>query len=108
MNRVITRVRELVMRPGAAVFALVLVAYAWFYQAGGWNQNSRFDLTRAIVERHTIAIDAYADDTGDKAERGGHWYTDKAPGLSLLAVPAYAIVHATRPEAIAGGAYAAN
>jgi hypothetical protein len=30
-------------RPELALFALVLGAYAYFYQAGGWNQNSRFD-----------------------------------------------------------------
>jgi hypothetical protein len=94
-------------RPQLPLFLLVFGAYSYFYQAGGWNQNSRFDLTRAIVEQHTIAIDAFADNTGDKAQRGGHWYTDKAPGLSALAVPAYALVHAWRPEAVAAGAYAA-
>jgi len=40
---------------GAALF----VSYAYFYQAGGWNQNSRFALVRAILERHTLQIDAY-------------------------------------------------
>jgi len=28
----------------------LLVSYAYFYQAGGWNQNSRFDLAVALVE----------------------------------------------------------
>src|SRR5262245_41798639 len=95
-------------RPEAPLFALVFVAYAYFYQAGGWNQNSRFDLTRAIVERGTIAIDAYHENTGDKAQRDGHWYCDKAPGLSWLAVPAYALVHAVRPGAVGVGSYAAT
>ena len=92
-------------RPQLALFVLVLGAYAYFYQAGGWNQNSRFDLTRAIVERHTLAIDAFHENTGDKAFRDGHWYTDKAPGLSLLAVPAYAVVHAIAPGAVVAGSY---
>lgn len=110
MNRVITRVRELVMRPGAAVFALVLVAYAYFYQAGGWNQNSRFDLTRAVVERGTLTIDAYEKNTGDESRRAGHIYCDKAPGVSFLAVPAWAIVYAVSPKppgphALAAGAW---
>ena len=35
----------------------------YFFAGGGWNQNSQFDLTRAIVERHTFAIDAYAGNT---------------------------------------------
>jgi hypothetical protein len=84
-------------RRGRAVvplFALVLGAYAYFYQAGGWNQNARFDLVRAIVEHRTLAIDAYQENTGDKAERDGRLYSDKAPGVSLMAVPIYAVVHA--------------
>src|SRR5581483_2511908 len=44
---------------------LTFVTYAYFQSGGGWNQNSQFDLTRAIVERHTFAIDAYAGTTGD-------------------------------------------
>lgn len=76
--------------PGAALTALAFVAYAYFYQAGGWNQNSRFDLTRAIVERGTSSIDAYHRNTGDKARVGRHYYCEKAPGASWLAVPAHA------------------
>ena len=81
-------------RPEAALFALALGVYAYFYQAGGWNQNARFDLVRAIVERGTLRIDAYESNTGDKAERDGHLYSDKAPGVSLTALPMYAAVHA--------------
>src|SRR5919202_2159871 len=70
---------------------LLLGSYAYFYQGGGWNQNSRFDLTRALVERGTVQIDAYADNTGDKAIFDGHTYSDKAPGQALTAVPPLAI-----------------
>ncbi len=79
--------------PGrAAIPTLVLfLSYAYFYGGGGWNQNSRFDLVRAIVERGTLQIDAYEDNTGDKALHGGHVYTDKAPGASFTAVPAVAL-----------------
>ena len=92
-------------RPEIPLFALVFGAYAYFYQAGGWNQNSRFDLTRAIVEQGTVAIDAFRENTGDKAQRGDHWFTDKAPGLSWLAVPPYAVVHRVRPQAVVVGSY---
>jgi hypothetical protein len=44
-------------------------------------------LLRAIVERHTLQIDAYHENTGDKAHLGGHYYSEKAPGLVFLAVP---------------------
>lgn len=90
------------------LLALIFGAYAYFYQAGGWNQNSRFDLTRAIVEQGTLSIDAFQDNTGDKAQRDGRWFTDKAPGLSVLAVPAYAIVHAVRAGAVVAGSYFAT
>ena len=95
-------------RVSLPLFALVFGTYAYFYQAGGWNQNSRFDLTRAVVEQHTLSIDAFQENTGDKAQRDGHWYTDKAPGLSLLAVPAYAVVHALHPGAVVAGSYFAT
>lgn len=76
---------------GLLLFALCFLSYVYFYQGGGWNQNSRFDLTRAIVEQHRFAIDAYADNTGDIAVRDGHIYCDKAPGQALLAAPVYAL-----------------
>jgi hypothetical protein len=86
--------RERLGHAVAPLFALVLGAYVYFYQAGGWNQNARFDLVRAIVEQGTLSIDPYAENTGDKAERDGHFYSDKAPGVSLMAVPMYAVLNA--------------
>src|ERR1700692_2101411 len=55
---------------------VIFFSFIYFYEGGGWNQNSRFDLLRAIVERHTLQIDAYHENTHDKA-----------PGLVVLAVP---------------------
>jgi hypothetical protein len=79
-------------RQTAIVIGLALfVSYAYFYQAGGWNQNSRFALVRAILERHTLQIDAYQLSTGDKARWQGHYYTDKAPGISLLSLAPVAV-----------------
>lgn len=63
------------------------LSFIYFYEGGGWNQNSRFDLLRAIVERHTLQIDAYQLNTGDKAHFRGHYYSEKAPGVVFLAVP---------------------
>src|ERR1700747_462687 len=67
--------------------AVIFLSFIYFYEGGGWNQNSRFDLLRAIVERHTLQIDAYHENTQDKAHFRGHYYSDKAPGLVFLAVP---------------------
>jgi hypothetical protein len=66
---------------------VIFFSFIYFYEGGGWNQNSRFDLLRAIVERHTLQIDAYHENTQDKAHYNGHYYSDKAPGLVFPAVP---------------------
>jgi hypothetical protein len=76
-------------RIGELLFLLTFVTFAWFFAGGGWNQNSQFDLTRAIVERHTFTIDAYARNTGDVSFANGHVYSNKSPALSWLAAIPY-------------------
>ena len=56
-----------------ALFALLFASNAYFYQAGGWNQNSRFDLVRAITNEHTLNIAPSHLSTGDKAFFTGHY-----------------------------------
>ena len=80
-------------RPAVALVALLLGTYAYFYQAGGWNQNSRFDLVRAMVEDHRLTIDRFEKNTGDDSKKDGHYYCDKAPGSSWLCTPTYAVVY---------------
>lgn len=75
-----------------AVWLLGIVAY--FVPGPTWNPVSRFSLTRAVLERGTLSIDATADASGDRARASGHWYTDKAPVPSFLALPVYALSHA--------------
>lgn len=74
----------------AILLALALfLAYAWWFPVPGWNELSRFNLVRAIVEKRSFRIDAYHENTGDKAFFDGHYYSDKAPGAAFLAVPVY-------------------
>lgn len=78
--------------------------FVFFTPPATWNPVSRFNLTRAIVEQHTLSIDAYVSTTGDRSLVEGRWYSDKAPLPSFLAVPAYAVVRVsqsvrgTKPE----------
>jgi hypothetical protein len=72
--------------------AVLLCSYAYFDSGGGWNQDSHFDLTRALVEQRTVKIDSFQWNTGDKALFQGHFYSDKAPGLSLMAAPVWAMI----------------
>src|SRR5439155_15440406 len=48
---------------------------------------TRLALSRSIAERGSVNIDPYHRLTTDRAFYNGHWYSDKAPGLSLLAIP---------------------
>lgn len=54
------------------------------------QQASRYAFTAALVDHGTVRLDAYEHLLGiDVAERGGHLYSDKAPGQPVWAVPAY-------------------
>jgi len=86
--------------PAVGLFVLLFASYAYFYQAGGWNQNSRFSLVRAITNEHSLRIDPFQASTGDKAYFEGHFYSDKAPGVSLMAAP---VVFFARPILRAAG-----
>jgi len=72
-----------------AYAAWLLGVFVFFTPAATWNPVSRLDLARAIVERGSLSIDAYASSTGDRALVRGQWFTDKAPLPSLVGVPAY-------------------
>jgi hypothetical protein len=85
-------------RVSIALFVLTFVAYAWFFNGGGWNQNAQFDLARALVERQTLHIDGYRVNTGDISWSAvsGEWhaYINKPPGVSFLAAIPYAPLYA--------------
>ncbi|MBI3965493.1 MAG: hypothetical protein HY329_07640, partial [Chloroflexi bacterium] len=77
----------------SSVLITLFCAYGYFILNGAvWNADSRLALTYAIVDRGTLTIDAYHHVTEDKSFHDGHYYTDKAPGLSFLAVPVYALL----------------
>ncbi len=76
------------------LFLVTFVTYGYFFAGGGWNQNATFDLTRAIVERHSFAIDGYASNSGDLSFGRGHIYANKAPALAWLAAIPYAPFYA--------------
>jgi hypothetical protein len=83
-------------RPAAVVGLLLLVTYAYFLSPPSWNENSRFDLVRSLVERRRLDIDPFEHNTGDKSTFGGHTFSDKAPGAAFLASPVYALYYGFR------------
>jgi len=79
-----------------ALLILVAICALSFAYGSGWQDVSRLGLTQALALDGTLRIDRYAGQTGDKAHYGGHWYSDKPPGVSLLAFPAFEAMRATR------------
>ncbi|WP_425230885.1 hypothetical protein [Sphingomonas sp.] len=74
---------------------LVWFACSWF---GSWEGNpnnaTRLFAATSLVEDGSAAIDRFAPLTIDKARFGSHYYLDKAPGMTLMALPAVALADA--------------
>ena len=98
MTAVQSAVRELRARPLPLALGLVFVAQIYFFQwhPGYPNPNEvvRLYLTRAIVDEGTFQIDGMIKKFGDVEDKSafkGHFYCDKAPGVSFAAVPVLAV-----------------
>lgn len=93
----VTRTRG--WRLPALLFALVWLSCVWF---GSWpfnpNNATRLFAAIAIAETGDARIDHFADMTIDKAQFDGHFYTDKAPGVSLMALPLVAATNVLTGE----------
>src|SRR5260370_33668187 len=74
-----------------ALFATLFFAYAYIHQKtfDGPIGASRMDLLYSIATHRTININAYHHNTPDKAVYNGNYYCDKAPGVVVLALPAF-------------------
>jgi hypothetical protein len=91
-------------RIGFAVFWLIVISYAYFISsAPSFNTESHLYPAFSLVDHGTLNIDRYATRLEDKSYWRGHYYTDKAPGLSFLAVPAYAALRIGFPGHIGKG-----
>jgi hypothetical protein len=80
-------------RMALALFLALWAAYG--FVGPGWTLTSPNTVTRlgfvfSALNLHSPAIDAFANLTIDKAIFAGHVYMDKAPGLSLMALPVVA------------------
>lgn len=83
------------------IFLLTLMAYTYFCQQDPYNpqQFTRLALGLSLADGR-VDIDRYAPYTIDVSRNNGHFYADKAPGLSFLAVPAIVV---TRAALVAAG-----
>jgi hypothetical protein len=65
----------------------ILFAALSFAYGEGWPDVSRLALTQSVAYDGSLRIDRFARQTEDRADFGGHSYSDKAPGVSFLALP---------------------
>ena len=71
---------------------------AWLQQGGDYNQNSHYVLVRALADG-TPEVDAALGEIGELSTRDltrwhGHYYSDKAPGLAFVTLPAFVVLDA--------------
>jgi len=82
-------------------FVCLALGCAILVQQGlGWNDFSHYAQVRAL-DAGTAIIDRDAHLTGDLGRFEGHFYSDKAPGLAFLTVPAYWVATALGMDASA-------
>ena len=85
-------------RVGRVLFLGTLLVYGYFFQGQGYNQNAQFDAIRAVVERGTFEITAFARPggtftfTGDVYDVGGRIFSNKPPGMAIAGAPVYALL----------------
>lgn len=93
------------LRPYMPALLALLLAWSWYVHF--WpdlqtaNESIRLYFVQAVVETGRPELDAVSTRHGhvpvDRSEFGGHIYMDKAPGLSLLALPIYPLLRAIDP-----------
>ncbi len=77
------------------VFIIFLFLFGIFTKAEllSWNDKSRIDTIRSLVEHHTFIIDNIISNplftTGDKYLYNNHFYSDKPPLLSIYGAGVY-------------------
>ena len=84
--------RKKIIRIAGVLFIMLYVSYCYFLQnPDNWNSVPRMALALSIIEEGTPAIDKYRFTTHDIAQYKGRFYSDKAPGMSLMAIPSVAL-----------------
>ncbi len=83
-----------------AALAVFACACAFVVQSPGWAQTSYVALSKALTHG-TAQIDPWHWEAHDIAYSGGHYYSVKPPGLSLVTLPLYAGLRAAGGERVA-------
>lgn len=79
-------IKSLKIKSDVWLFLVVLFTGFYFFQGGFANQNTRFDLVLSLIFENKISIDSWHTNTIDKVFVNGHYFAEKAPGTSYLAL----------------------
>ncbi len=89
-------------RVSRALFVLVVVVFGAFVSPRTAQPASRYALTAALVDHHTVDIGRYEPLLGvDRAKYEGHLRSDKGPGQPVLAAPFYMLAKLVGAPSIA-------
>ncbi len=95
--------RDLLQRHGwwIAIAVIYLYVFPYFPKIRSANELPRVYLVKAMTHEGRFAVDtgvARWGSTADVSPSGGHHYSNKAPGSSMLALPVYAAISAVTGE----------
>lgn len=90
-------------RDGIAAICVLAFGWAFVMQSLGWAQTSYFAFVKALGDGNA-QIDKYHWETRDKSWINGQFFSVKAPGLPLLATPAYLALKAVGGEGLSRAA----
>ncbi len=90
-------------RSGIAAICVLAFGWAFVMQSLGWAQTSYFAFVKALGDGNA-QIDKYHWETRDKSWINGQFFSVKAPGLPLLATPAYLALKAVGGEGLSRAA----
>lgn len=80
-------------RLGVLAVLVLVAASAYLLQPFGYNQYSHLALVHALADGNP-SVDRYADYSGDESFYHGHFYSNKAPGLAFVSLPAFVTLRA--------------
>lgn len=84
-----------------AIAVAYLYLFPYFPKINSANELPRIYLIKAIADEHRFAVDTGVKrwvDTGDISPSGGHKYSNKAPGSSMMAAAPYFVVRVIAGE----------
>jgi len=71
------------------IFFTFFIIYFILIHWTGWNEYSSFALIKSVFDEGKFQIDNYFNYTVDRSYYNGHYYSNKAPGLSFISAPIY-------------------